>query len=128
MSREAISTDRAPRPLGAYSQGIRWEQLVFTAGQVAVDPATGRPVSGGIREQTRRVLENVRGVLEAAGAGLDTVVKTTCFITSLDNVPGFNEVYGEFFPTAPPARSTVQVGLPSHFLIEIEAIAVRSGG
>ena len=125
MPREVIVTDRAPRPLGAYSQGVCFDRLIFTAGQVAVDPATRQPVEGGIREQTRRVLENVRGVLEAAGSDLDSVLKTTCFVTSLSDVPAVNEVYGEFCPAHPPARSTVQVGLPAPFLVEVEVIAVR---
>jgi len=125
MPRQTISTDRAPRPGGVYSQGVQWEHLVFTAGQVGTDPATGRPAPGGVREQTRQVLQNVQAILEAAGSGLDNVVKTTCFLADINDFGAFNEVYREFFPTDPPARSTVQVGLVPPWLVEIEAVAVR---
>src|SRR5579872_3295727 len=124
MSREAVSIDNAPKPAGHYSQGIRWDQLVYTAGQVGIDPATGEAVAGGIREQTRQVLRNVQAILEAAGASMESTLKTTCFLASIDDFAAFNEVYREFFPGDPPARSTVQVGLPGSFLIEIEAVAV----
>ena len=125
MPRQTISTERAPRPAGAYSQGVQWERLVFTAGQVGIDPATGQPAPGGVREQTRQVLRNVTAILEAAGSGLDNVVKTTCFLADINDFGAFNEVYREFFPTDPPARSTVQVGLVPPWLVEIEAVAVR---
>ena len=126
MTREVISTDNAPRPGGVYSQGIQWDQLIFTAGQVGVDPATGQPVAGGVREQTRQVLRNVSAILEAAGSDLRHVVKTTCFLADIGDFAVFNEVYREFFPTDPPARSTVQVGLVPPWVVEIEAIAVRA--
>lgn len=125
MSRQIISTQNAPRPGGAYSQGVQWERLVFTAGQVGIDPATGHAVPGGVREQTRQVLLNVKAVLESAGAGLDSVLKTTCFLADIGDFAAFNEVYAEFFPSDPPARSTVQVGLVPPWLVEVEAIAVR---
>jgi 2-iminobutanoate/2-iminopropanoate deaminase len=125
MPRQTISTERAPKPAGAYSQGVQWERLVFTAGQVGIDPATGRPAPGGVREQTRQVLQNVTAILEAAGTGLDNVLKTTCFLADINDFGAFNEVYREFFPTDPPARSTVQVGLVPPWLVEIEAVAVR---
>jgi 2-iminobutanoate/2-iminopropanoate deaminase len=128
MSRETIVTDSAPKPGGAYSQGIRWGDLVFTAGQVAVDPAAGKPVEGGVREQTRQVLHNVRAVLEAGGSSLDAVLKTTCFLADMNDFPAFNEVYREFFPTDPPARSTVGVALASPWVVEIEAVGVRVTG
>ncbi len=115
MTREVISTSNAPKPGGAYSQGIRWDQLIFTAGMVGSDPATGQPISDNVREQTRQVLRNVQAVLEAAGSGLDYVLKT------------FNEVYREFFPVDPPARSTIQVGLVPPWRVEIEVMAVRRG-
>jgi 2-iminobutanoate/2-iminopropanoate deaminase len=125
MPRQTISTERAPKPAGAYAQGVQWERLVFTAGQVGIDPATGRPAPGGVREQTRQVLQNVTAILEAAGTGLDNVLKTTCFLADINDFGAFNEVYREFFPTDPPARSTVQVGLVPPWLVEIEAVAVR---
>ena len=124
MPRQTISTDKAPRPAGVYSQGVQWERLIFTAGQVGIDPATGQAAPGGVREQTRQVLQNVTAILEAAGTGLDNVVKTTCFLADINDFGAFNEVYREFFPTDPPARSTFQVGrLGAGFLVEIEAIA-----
>jgi 2-iminobutanoate/2-iminopropanoate deaminase len=125
MPRQTISTERAPRPAGVYSQGVQWERLIFTAGQVGIDPATGQAAPGGVREQTRQVLQNVAAILEAAGTGLDNVVKTTCFLADINDFGAFNEVYREFFPTDPPARSTVQVGLVPPWLVEIEAVAVR---
>lgn len=126
MSREPIQTEKAPQPGGVYSQGIRWDNLVFTSGQVGVDPATGRPAEGGVREQTRQVLRNVQAVLEAGGSGLDAVIKTTCFLAHIDDFAVFNEVYREFFPTNPPARSTIAVGLVPPWLVEVEAIGVRA--
>ena len=95
------------------------------AGQVGTDPATGQPAPGGVREQTRQVLQNVKAILEAAGTDLDNVIKTTCFLADIKDFGAFNEVYREFFPTDPPARSTVQVGLVPPWLVEIEAVAVR---
>jgi 2-iminobutanoate/2-iminopropanoate deaminase len=124
MPKEIVSSPSLPRPAGPYSPGVRWDRLVFTAGQVAGNPATGQPVEGGIREQTRQVLQNVQSILEAAGTDMAHVVKTTCFLTDMGNFAAFNEVYREFFPTDPPARSTVQVGLAANWLVEIEAIAI----
>jgi 2-iminobutanoate/2-iminopropanoate deaminase len=92
---------------------------------VGVDPATGKPASDDVRGQTRQVLRNVQAVLEAGGSSLDRVVKTTCFLTDIANFAAFNEVYREFFPTDPPARSTVQVGIVPPWLVEIEAIGTR---
>jgi 2-iminobutanoate/2-iminopropanoate deaminase len=125
-SRTAISTANAPRPAGQYSQAIAHGQLVYVSGQVAIDPATGTPIEGNIQEQTRRVLLNMRAILAEAGLGLDAVIKTTCFLSDVSNFAGFNEAYREFFPTDPPARSTVGVALPGTYLVEIEALAVRS--
>ncbi len=124
MSKRIIATERAPRPGGQYSQGVRWDRIAFTAGQVAIDPMTGQPVAGGVREQTRQALRNVRAVVEAAGSDLASVVKTTCFLANIDDFPVFDEVYREFFPADPPARSTFQVGLVAPWLVEVEAIAV----
>jgi len=123
MKREIVSTDKAPAAVGPYSQAVRVGDLVFTAGQVALDPATGKLVEGGIEEQTRRVLQNLAAVLEAAGSSLDRVVKTTVFLKDMGDFAAMNAVYAEFFPTDPPARSTVEVSaLALGALVEIEAI------
>ncbi len=124
MARSIVSGDRLPRPAGPYSPGVRWDKLVFTAGQVGSDPSTGKAVAGGIREQTRQVLLNLKNVLETAGTDLQHVLKTTCFLTDINDFAAFNEVYREFFPSDPPARSTVQAGLVAPYVVEIEAIAV----
>jgi 2-iminobutanoate/2-iminopropanoate deaminase len=119
-----IHTDAAPQAIGPYSQGIRAGNLVYTAGQVPIDPATGQLIAGGIEDQTRRVLTNVKAILEAAGTSLDRVVKTTVFMADLGQFAAMNAVYAEFFPSDPPARSTFQVAaLPRGALLEIEAIA-----
>ena len=123
---KVAQTDKAPKAIGPYSQAIVAGDLVFCAGQVALDPKSGELVSGDIREQTRRVLDNLAAVLEAAGAGLDRVVKTTVFLTDFAEFAAMNEVYGERFGTHRPARSTVQISfLPRGARIEIEAIAVK---
>jgi len=120
-----IATDQAPKAIGPYSQAIRVGHFVHTAGQIALDPATGELVSGGIEEQTRRVLQNLSAVLEAAGSGLSGVVKTTVFMADLGEFARMNAVYAEFFPQTPPARSTVQAAaLPRGAKVEIECIAV----
>lgn len=125
MVRDVIATDRAPGAVGPYSQAIRTDHLVFTAGQIPIDPATGKLVEGTIEDQTRRVLDNLRAVLEAAGSGLDRAVKMTVFMTDLELFQRMNAVYAEYFPTAPPARSAFQVGaLPLGAAIEIEAVAL----
>jgi len=125
MTRDIIATDKAPGAVGPYSQGIRTNQFIFTAGQIPVDPATGSLIDGPIEDQTRRVLDNVRAVLEAAGTGLDKVVKMTVFMTDLGDFKRMNAVYAEYFPDAPPARSAVQVAaLPLGSDIEMEAIAL----
>ena len=126
MTRDIIVTDKAPGAVGPYSQAVRTDQLVFTAGQIPLDPATGALVDGPIEDQTRRVLDNVRAVLEAAGTGLDRVVKMTVFMTDLGDFKRMNAVYAEFFPAAPPARSAVQVSaLPLGAAIEMDAVAIR---
>ena len=125
--RHAVVTDQAPRPLqGApYSQAIASRGLVFCSGQVPLDPQSQQLVEGGVAQQTERVLENLRGVLEAAGSRLDDVVKTTVFMTDLGEFAEMNEVYARYFPTVPPARSTFQVAaLPAGAKVEIECIAV----
>jgi 2-iminobutanoate/2-iminopropanoate deaminase len=125
MELHVINTDKAPKAIGPYSRAIRVGDFVFCSGQVGIDPATGKLVDGGIETETRRVLLNLSAVLEAAGSSLSRVVKTTVFIVNMDESPKMNAVYAGFFPSAPPARSTVQVArLPAGACVEIEAIAV----
>jgi len=125
LRREPIKTSDAPAALGPYSQAIKVGDFVYTSGQVAIDPATGELIGGGIAEQTERVLKNVAAVLEAAGSSLDQVVKTLVFLADMDDFSAMNEVYGKFFTAAPPARSTVQAArLPKDARIEIEAVAL----
>ena len=125
MKREVIATKKAPAAVGPYSQAIRVGDFVFTAGQLAFDPATGKLVEGGIEEQTRQVLRNIAAVLEAAGSSLDEVVKTTVFLKDMGDFKAMNEVYASFFANQPPARSTVEVaGLIPGALVEIDALAV----
>ena len=125
MLREPIKTSNAPAALGPYSQAIKVGEFVYTSGQVAIDPATGEFIGGGIVEQTERVLKNVAAVLEAAGSSLDQVVKTLVFLADMDDFAAMNEVYGKFFTGAPPARSTVQAArLPKDARVEIEAVAL----
>jgi 2-iminobutanoate/2-iminopropanoate deaminase len=125
MMKTVIHTEKAPKPAGPYSQAIRANQLVFTAGQLGVHPETGRLVEGGIREQTRQVMENLKMVLAAAGTGFSNVVKTTVFLSDINNVSKFNEIYAEYFPADKPARSTFQVAaLPMGGMLEIEMVAL----
>jgi 2-iminobutanoate/2-iminopropanoate deaminase len=126
MSKQAVSTEAAPKAVGPYSQGIILNEgkLVFVSGQTPSDPATSKLVEGDIAAQTRRCLENVRAVLAAAGSAPDKVVKTTVFLTDMADFKAMNAVYAEFFGQTPPARSTIAVvGLPLGARIEIEAIA-----
>lgn len=123
--REVISTKDAPQALGAYSQAIKANGFIFVSGQLAIDPATQQIITGDISAQTDRVLRNISEILEAAGSGLGKVVRSGVFLKSLDDFPAMNAVYGKYFSTAPPARSTVQVaGLPKGVLIEIDVIAL----
>jgi len=126
--KEIISTDKAPKVIGPYSAGIRAGNLVFTAGQLGIDPETGEFAPGGVNAQTRQALLNLNAVLEAAGASLGQVVKTTVFLSDLDDYGRVNEVYSEFFHQDPPARSAVQAArLPKNARVEIEAIAFVGG-
>jgi 2-iminobutanoate/2-iminopropanoate deaminase len=119
-----IETADAPAAIGPYAQATVTNGFVFTAGQIPLDPATGEVVAGGITEQTDRVMRNLAAVLEAAGSSLSNVVKTTCFLTSLDDFAAFNDVYGQHLGDARPARSTVQVAaLPRGVKVEVECIA-----
>jgi 2-iminobutanoate/2-iminopropanoate deaminase len=123
--REIIHTDRAPHAIGPYSQAVRAGNLVFASGQIPTDPATGEFVSGGIAEQTEQVLRNLSAVLEAAGTGLDRVVKTTVFLAEMGDFAAMNDVYARFFTSEPPARATVAAaGLPRNARVEIDAIAL----
>ncbi len=123
--REVIVSEKAPPALGPYSAAIRTENHVFLAGQVGLDPSTGKLVEGGIEAETRQALTNLANLLEAAGSSMKSVVKTSVFLAALEEYPQMNAVYGTFFPEAPPARSTVQVaGLPADARVEIEAIAL----
>ena len=127
MSRTVISTDLAPAAIGPYSQAVRVGNLVYTAGQIPLDPATGHVVEGGIAEQTVRVLENLKAILDAAGSSLGRVVKTTVFLKSMGDFAGMNTVYASYLGAngdAPPARTTVEVSrLPKDVLVEIEVVA-----
>ncbi len=123
--KKIIHTDKAPQAIGPYSQAVRTESVVYTAGQIGLDPGTMEVVSGGIEAETRQVLNNLKQVLEAASSGLNYVVKTTVFLRDMDDFPKMNAVYASFL-TGKPARSTVEVkGLPKNVRIEIDAIAVK---
>jgi 2-iminobutanoate/2-iminopropanoate deaminase len=122
---EVIATDGAPAAIGPYSQAIKANGMVYTAGQIPIDPATKTLVAGDIRTQSERVMQNLEAVLTAAGSSFDRVVKTTCFLANLDDFPAFNEVYGRRFSDNLPARSTVQVArLPMGALVEVECVAL----
>lgn len=124
--RKVVSTPKAPAAIGPYSQAIDVGDLVYTAGQAAVNPETGKLLEGGIQEQTRQTLRNIAAILEAAGSSMDLVVKTTVFLQDIGDFQAMNAVYAEFFSQEPPARSTVQVAaLPMGALVEIEAVAVK---
>jgi 2-iminobutanoate/2-iminopropanoate deaminase len=124
MKPQIVATDKAPKAVGPYSQAVRAGEFLFCAGQIPLDPVTGQLVPGGIREQTGRVLENIKAVLASQGIGVEHVVKTTVFMTNLADFAAMNEVYAKSFPTNPPARSTVQVAaLPKGAQVEIEVVA-----
>ena len=125
LKKTTIKSDKAPKALGPYSVAVSTGQMVFTAGQLGLDPATGELVEGGIQAQTRQALTNIKNVLEAAGSGLEYVVKTTVFLKDMGEFALMNAVYGEFFTQDFPARSAVQVAaLPKDGAVEIETIAL----
>jgi 2-iminobutanoate/2-iminopropanoate deaminase len=125
MPPEIIATDRGPKAIGPYSQATRAGDFVFTAGQLGLDPVTSQFAADDVAGQTRRALQNIQGILEAAGTSLAQVVKTTVFLADMNDFAAMNAVYAEFFGTNPPARSTVQVArLPKDGRVEIEAIAI----
>src|SRR5205085_4023524 len=126
MPNQVVSTEKAPQAIGPYSQAIVAGDLVFTSGQIPLDPKTQQIVEGDVRAQAERVMENLAAVLSAAGASFATVVKATIFLADLNDFAAVNEVYGKRFPSAPPARSTVQVAaLPKGARVEIDVIAAR---
>jgi len=123
--KQIIQTEQAPKAIGPYSQAIKSNGFVFASGQIPIIPETGEFVAGGITEQTEQVLKNLAAVLEAAGSGLNRVVKTTVFLADMEEFAAMNEVYGRFFSDEPPARATVEAsGLPRGARVEIEAIAL----
>jgi 2-iminobutanoate/2-iminopropanoate deaminase len=126
MPNQVVSTEKAPKAIGPYSQAIVAGNLVFTSGQIPLDPKTQQMVEGDVRAQAERVMENLAAVLSAAGATFSTVVKATIFLADLNDFAAVNEVYGKRFPSAPPARSTVQVAaLPKGARVEIDLIALK---
>jgi 2-iminobutanoate/2-iminopropanoate deaminase len=123
--REVVATDQAPKAIGPYSQAVRAAGLVFTSGQIAIDPATQQAVAGHIAAQTDRVLKNLAAVLAASGSGLEKVLRCTVFLKNMGDFAAMNEVYGRYFTQSPPARSTVEVArLPKDVLVEIDVIAL----
>jgi 2-iminobutanoate/2-iminopropanoate deaminase len=123
--RDVISTPGAPKAIGPYSQAIRANGLVFVSGQVAIDPGTQQVIEGNVAAQTERVLQNLSAILDAAGSGLQLVVRSTVFLKNMGDFAAMNEVYGKHFTGAPPARSTVEVArLPKDVLVEIDVIAL----
>jgi 2-iminobutanoate/2-iminopropanoate deaminase len=122
-----VSTDRAPKAMGAYSQAVLANGFAFLSGQIPLDPATDQLIDGDTAAQTRRVLENLKAVLEACGSSLDRVVKTTVYLNSMDDFQAMNDVYKKYFPDAPPARATIEAArLPRDVRVEIDCIAVVS--
>jgi 2-iminobutanoate/2-iminopropanoate deaminase len=123
--REVIATEQAPKAIGPYSQAIRAQGLIFTSGQVAIDPATQQVVEGDVSAQTDRVLKNLAAILQASGSSLEKVLRCTVFLKNMGDFTAMNEVYGRYFKQAPPARSTVEVArLPKDVLVEIDVIAL----
>jgi 2-iminobutanoate/2-iminopropanoate deaminase len=122
--KDIVLTDRGPKPIGPYSQAVKANGFLFASGQIALDPQTNEFVAGDIRQQTERVMANIKGIVEASGSNLGHVVKTTVFLKDMNDFAAMNEVYGKYFAVAAPARSTVQVArLPKDALVEIEVIA-----
>ncbi|MEW9491479.1 MAG: RidA family protein [Candidatus Aramenus sulfurataquae] len=122
--KEVIFSERAPKPIGPYSQAIKSSSLIFVSGQIPVDPNTNNVVSGGIREQTKQVMENIKAILETKGLSMDNVVMAFVYLKNMNDFPAFNEVYSSYFSKEPPARVTVEVSrLPKDVLIEVACIA-----
>jgi len=124
--REIISTKDAPQAIGPYSQAIKATGFVFTSGQIAIDPSTQQVIAGDVAAQTERVLRNLSEILEASGSGLGKVVRSTVFLKNMNDFAAMNQIYGKYFSSAPPARSTVEVArLPKDALVEIDVIALE---
>ncbi len=124
MQKIVISTNNSPKAIGPYSQAIKFNELVFVSGQIPIDPGSGKLVKGNIKEQTKQILENLKNILEASESSLQNVLRTTIFLTDIDDYALINETYAQYFESSPPARSTVQVSrLPRDVDIEIDAIA-----
>ncbi|HYY25702.1 MAG TPA: RidA family protein [Candidatus Udaeobacter sp.] len=125
MNRETVHTDQAPKAIGPYAQAIKTNGFVYTAGQIPIDPSTGNIIDGGVTEQTRQVLENLKAILQAAGSSLDQVVKATVFLKQMSDFAAMNDVYATYLGGAKPARSTVAVAeLPRGALVEIDLVAL----
>jgi len=125
MGKKVIQTEKGPRAIGPYSQAVQAGNLLFLSGQIPINPKTGELIKGDIRQQTQQVLENMKGILESQKLGMEDVIKTTIFLKDMGNFSQVNEIYATYFPTSPPARSTVEVArLPRDVDIEIEALAL----
>lgn len=125
MKKEIISTDMAPKAIGPYSQAVKVGNFLFISGQIPIDPKTGELIEGNIKEQTKRVLENLKGIIESLGGSLENIIKTTVFLKNIEDFHDMNEIYAEYFKENPPARSTIEVSrLPRNVSIEIEAIGI----
>lgn len=125
--KKVVITKDAPEPIGPYSQAIQAGPFLFCSGQVAIDPKTSQVLTGDVKAQTEQVMKNIEAVLTAGGVKFENVVKTTIFLTSMGDFPIVNEIYGRFFPSNPPARSTVEVrGLPKNVQVEIEVVAYKA--
>jgi 2-iminobutanoate/2-iminopropanoate deaminase len=123
--REVIRTDQGPKAIGPYSQAIKANGFIFVSGQIAFDPATGKPLEGGAAAQTERIMQNLKAIVEAAGSSLDRAVRLSVFLKDMNDFAAMNEVYARYFPADPPARTTVEVArLPRDFKVEIDLIAL----
>ena len=123
--REIIHTDKGPKAIGPYSQAVKANGFIFVSGQTAFDPTTGKPIDGGAAEQTERIMQNLKAIVEAAGSSLDRAVRLGVFLKDMNDFSAMNEVYARYFPSSPPARSTVEVArLPRDFAVEIDLIAL----
>ena len=127
MDKKIIKTHKAPQAIGPYSQAVKSGNFIFASGQIPVDPVSGEMAENDIKKQTERVMENIKGLLESENLTMANIIKTTCFLTDMANFAAFNEVYANYFPENPPARSTVAIkALPKDALVEVEIIAVIS--
>jgi len=127
MTRKIVKSDNAPAPIGPYNQAVAYDAMIFTSGQIAIDPKTGELISGGIEDQTRLVMENLKAVLISGETSLENVLKTTIYLKDMNDFVKVNAIYGEYFTSDPPARSTIEVSrLPKDVLIEIDCIAVKA--